>query len=232
MAWGSSAYLYADPVFRYWVAQTTKGVAIEGVSRQEELKVDASPIEINWLGPFGWPGFGDTSDILPNTPGIYLWTAEYLQGGYLIYAAGITRRPMKKRFSEHTRAYLNGTYTLFDMDALRQGVRKEVWHGFWTKKRSAERQQEFDRRRSELDAAARAQLAAFQIFVATVDPQPRLLERLEAAIMNCLYNQAAPLSDIPDRWMMLAPRWPAEAPLTIGSNSQAVLHGLPQIMLI
>ncbi len=31
-------YFYADPVFRYWVAQTTKGVAIEGFPRQEELE--------------------------------------------------------------------------------------------------------------------------------------------------------------------------------------------------
>ena len=31
-------YFYADPVFRYWVAQTTKGVAIEGFPRQDELK--------------------------------------------------------------------------------------------------------------------------------------------------------------------------------------------------
>lgn len=31
-------YFYVDPVFRYWVAQTTKGVAIEGFPHQEELK--------------------------------------------------------------------------------------------------------------------------------------------------------------------------------------------------
>ena len=31
-------YFYADPVFRYWVAQTTTGVAIEGFPRQEDLK--------------------------------------------------------------------------------------------------------------------------------------------------------------------------------------------------
>jgi len=31
-------YFYADPVFRYWVAQTTKGVSIDGFPRQEELK--------------------------------------------------------------------------------------------------------------------------------------------------------------------------------------------------
>jgi len=32
-------YFYADPVFRYWVAQTTKGITIEGFPRQEELKL-------------------------------------------------------------------------------------------------------------------------------------------------------------------------------------------------
>ena len=50
--------------------------------------------------------------------------------------------------------------------------------------------------------------------------------------MNCLDNQAPPLSGIPDRGMMLAPRWPTEAPLTIQNNTQVVLNGLPEIMLI
>jgi uncharacterized protein len=31
-------YFYVDPVFRYWVAQTTKGVNVEGFPRQEDLK--------------------------------------------------------------------------------------------------------------------------------------------------------------------------------------------------
>jgi predicted transcriptional regulator len=31
-------YFYVDPVFRYWVAQTTKGVDVEGFPRQEDLK--------------------------------------------------------------------------------------------------------------------------------------------------------------------------------------------------
>ena len=31
-------YSYADPVFRYWVAQTTKGVATAGFPRQDMLK--------------------------------------------------------------------------------------------------------------------------------------------------------------------------------------------------
>jgi hypothetical protein len=195
-------------------------------------QIDGDHIEVNWTGPFGWPGIGEISVPFPETSGAYLWTVEYHHGGYLIYAAGITRRPMKERFREHTRAYLDGVYTLFDLDALRRGIRSEVWHGFWMRKLSPEKPQEYDRRRLELNAAAQAQLATFRIFVAAVDPLPRLLERLEAGIMNCLYTQAPPLSEIPDRGMMLAPRWATEAPLTIRNNTQVVLYGLPEIMLI
>ena len=128
--------------------------------------VDSSPITIDWMGPYGWPGYGDTSATLPDISGIYLWTVEYQLGGFVIYAAGITRRPLKECFREHTRAYLDGTYTLFDMDALRRGIRCEVWHGFWTRKRSPEKQQEYDRRRLELETAAQRQLAAFRVFAA------------------------------------------------------------------
>ena len=194
--------------------------------------MDDTPIEINWIGPFRWPGFENGSTSFPDFPGIYLWTAEYVHGGYLIYAAGITRRPMKKRFREHTHAYLNGIYTLFDVDAMKQGIRKEIWHGFWTKKRSEEKQREYERRKSELEAVAQTQLATFRVFTAMVDTKPRFLERLEAAIMNSLYNQPAPFSGIPDRGMMLAPCWQSETPIFIQNYSSAVLHGLPERMVI
>ena len=194
--------------------------------------MDDNPIEVNWTGPFEWPGIDDGSASFPDFHGIYLWTVAYLHGGYLIYAAGITRRPMKERFREHTRAHLNGIYTLFDMDAMRQGIRREIWHGFWTKKRSAEKQQEYDRRKVELEAVVRTQLTAFRVFAAIVDTRPRLLERLEAAIMNNLYDQPAPFSDIPDRGMMLAPRWQSEMPIVIRNNSSVVLHGLPDRLVI
>lgn len=194
--------------------------------------MDHNLITIDWLGPFGWPGITAKATDFPGFPGIYLWTVEYLRGGYLIYAAGITRRPMIRRFHEHTRNYLDGTYTLFDMEALQQGIRKEIWHGFWTGKRLIEKQEEYDRQKSALTAAARKQLAVFRVFAASIDTRPRLLERCEAAIMNELYRQPAPLADIPDRGMMLAPRWRSEMPLVIQNHCPVVLHGLPQRMTV
>lgn len=196
---------------------------------EEELK-------LVWQGPFAWPKFESDSTVsFKSVPidacGIYLWTINY-GDGYLIYAAGIIRRPFQKRFCEHTWAYLNGTYTIFDVIALQQGIRTELWHGFWMKKRTTEKQKDYESRRNEIVAAARKQLSAFRIFVAQVDPAPRILERLEASIMNALYASTGPVSEIPDRGMMLAPRWHSERPIIARNITSVILHGLPEYLTI
>ncbi len=183
-------------------------------------------IELEWTGPFAWPKFETESDLpaIPKHPGVYLMTSAY-KTGYIIYAAGITRRPIPTRFREHTRKYLCGDYTILDMSAMEHGIRKEIWHGWgWT----PEKRKEYERRESELVEAARKQLAAFRIFVADVGKEPRILERLEATIMNTLYKDALPFCDIPDRGMMLAPRWESESPITVFMRCAAKLYGIPQ----
>lgn len=191
-------------------------------------------IELRWEGPFSWPSrsFQGAEKLLNDTEvasrcGVYLWTVEYC-GGYLIYAAGITRRPFVRRFQEHTRAYLNGIYTIFDIPSLRNGVRKEIWHGFWFKKRLVEDQIEYENRFNEIHTAANDLLSNYRVFVAPIDPIPRLLERIEAAIMNSLYASTGPISTIPDRGMALAPRWPEEQPILVRTMAPVLLHGLPE----
>ena len=190
-------------------------------------------VELLWDGPFRWSGlhFEDDTKLLDDTIvgskcGVYLWTVEH-SGGYLIYASGITRRPFVKRFREHTRAYLTGVYTIFDVPSLKSGVRSEVWHGFWFKKRSIEKQDEYNKRSEEIRWASNELLANYRVFVASVDPIHRLLERIEAAIMNTLYAAAGPASVIPDRGMALAPRWRKEQPIIIRSITPVLFHGLP-----
>jgi hypothetical protein len=193
-------------------------------------------IELRWEGPFGWPGleYRGTKQSLADatvasSSGIYLWTVEH-RDGFLIYAAGITRQSFVKRLRQHTRAYRTGTFTLFDIPSLKQGVRKEIWHGigFGTKKRTSERRNEYDKRREELRMAADEQLAAYCVFVAPVEPVRRLVERIEASIMDVLYAAPGPASAIPDRGMALAPRWPAEQPLVVRNVTGSLLHALPE----
>ena len=186
----------------------------------------ANTMEVKWTGPFAWPTFETESNLppIPEHPGVYLMTSEY-ETGYIIYAAGITRRPVPIRLREHTAKYLSGDYTILEMAAMKRGLRKEIWHGWgWT----PEKRKEFEHRNTELVAGARKQLAAFRTFVADVGSAPRILERIEAAIMNALYQESPPFCEIPDKGMMLAPRWESETPMTVHFRGSAKLFGLPQ----
>jgi hypothetical protein len=193
----------------------------------------AKTIEARWDGPYSWPGFESENGLrpIPKVPGVYLPTFEY-QGGYLIYIAGLTRRPAPMRFRQHTRFYMNGKCTVLDVAAARQGVRREIWHGWGYARKHRE---EFEERKPEILDAVRKQLAEFRIFITdTVDMsrEARVLERLEAAIMENLYQQPSPIRDIPDRGMHLAPRRNSESPIIVRNNCADLLHGLPAYLEI
>jgi hypothetical protein len=186
---------------------------------------EAVEIDVVWSGPYAWPTYESETNLpsIPKQPGVYLQTFEY-QGGYLIGGAGITRRPVPDRFREHTLHYMNGDYTVLDVDAIQRGIRKEIWHG-WGYAR--EHREEFEERKSTILQAVRKHLAALRVFVAEVDIKSRIPERIEAAIMNNLYQQPSPFCDIPDKGVFLSPRRESESPIVIKNNCTVVLHGLP-----
>ena len=187
-------------------------------------------LTILWEGPYAWPGCEQTSDFprLPEHSGVYLQTFER-DGGYAIYAAGITNRNVGERFKEHARKYLNGDYTVLDVEAAQHGERKEIWHG-WGEARS--KRAEFERRKAEITAAAREQLKAFRIFVADVGTESRISRRIESAVMDLLYAQPVPLSKLPDRGMSLSRRWADEESMLVQSSCKHRLHGIPEIFKI
>jgi hypothetical protein len=186
--------------------------------------------EAFWDGPFSWPNFEERNGLpsIPRSPGVYLQTFKY-QDGYLIYAAGITRRPVPVRFKEHTRNYMNGEYNVLNPCEAERGVRKEIWHGWGYAK--AHRDQ-FEENRCEIQKAVKEQLARFRIFVAEVGTERRLLERIEASVMHHLNQQSSPYCDIPDQGMMLAPRWNDEEPMLMSSRSKVKIHCIPEVLEI
>ena len=75
--------------------------------------------------------------------------------GFLIYAAGITRRPIPARFGEHPRGYRDGKYNVLDLGAAEKGIRREIWHG-WGYARN--HREEFEERKEEIIQAVDNQL--------------------------------------------------------------------------
>jgi hypothetical protein len=196
------------------------------------MGVNKSSIDLEafWNGPFSWPGFEKRNGLpsILRNPGVYLKTFEY-RDGYLIYAAGITTRPVPVRCREHHRNYMNGEYNVSDPLEAERGIRKEIWHGWGYAK--AHRNQ-FEERKLEIQEAVEEQLTRFRVFVAEVGTERRLLERIEASIMNHLSQQPSPYCDIPDKGMMLTPRWNNERSLLMNNRSRVRIHGIPEVLEI
>lgn len=185
-------------------------------------------LQATWTGPHDWPRLRQKST-LDGLCGVYLMTVE-APDGYLMYGAGISKS-MRKRFIQHRAKLLHGGYTMFDFDAMRQGIRKEVWHGLWSGWDSDERKAEFKQRTDELHEAAERQMTATKMFAAEISDR-RIQHRMEAGLMSAMYAAPKPFCDLPDRGMFLSSKWENEAPIKIINQSDHRICFLPKTMEI
>lgn len=180
-----------------------------------------------WNGPYGWPDFECDLPPVPHLPGVYLLTVNY-QKGFLIYGVGITRRPIPQRLREHTHLYFKGRYNVYDFKALRKGKRVVVWKWMGLGDISPSAQARFNKHRVDVTIDVCKLLAGCRVFTANIGTVPRILERLEAAIIVNLHEkQPAPFCTIPDSGMHLEGRWDSEKPIVITNKCAVLLHGLP-----
>lgn len=172
------------------------------------------------LGPFGWPKHENGLPSLLDIPGVYLMTVKH-QEGFLPYGVGVTRRPAKKRFMEHSRFYVKGEYNILDLNAAQNGSRKVLWKGWgWT----TEKRADYETRKNEIITFAKHQMSGTRIFIIDMGITHRLLERMEATIANLFYKQDDILFD---RGMLCMPRWESEEPVIVTIQSTFKLYGIP-----
>ena len=184
-----------------------------------------TPISTPLLGPFGWPKLEGTQLPLPSNAGVYLMTIEH-KDGYLPFGVGITRRPMRQRFIEHTRSFKSGNYNILDVMSAHAGIRKVVWKGWgWT----ADKKTDFELRKEEIISLALNQLRSTRIFIIDISNPPRVLERLESALVNT-FHQAG--NKLVDKGMLLMQRKENEAPVLLAFESRSLIYGLPSNLIV
>jgi hypothetical protein len=188
---------------------------------KDKSKIKSKIIE--WKGPYSWPKFEDINSLeaLIDKEAVYLMTFEF-NDGYLIAGVGITKST-KRRFSEHTRAFKKGNYTILDVKSASNGERKEIWHGWDYAKNN---QDEFKLNKEKLLKSVDLHLAALRIFIAE-EPNVRIRERIEAAIMHNIYVSKEPWSELADRGMFLRERFNSELPILNINKSIKNIYGLP-----
>jgi len=189
--------------------------------QRDERRITTKTLE--WSGTYSFPGF--QSELKPevhSAAGVYLFTFKY-KDGFLIYGAGISNS-IRRRLLEHKRTYLKGLYTILDVPSAEIGLRDEVWHG-WSYAKSHKK--EFLDNKTEILKAANTQLVAFNVFVLE-EPDKRIRERIESAIMLGIYSSIEPWSDLADRGMFLKMRSNAEIPICGINYVDVKIYGLPK----
>lgn len=197
---------------------------------QEQGAQLVKTFQLVWEGPYSLVGSEGSVFDCPaaHRPGIYLFSVEY-QNGYMIYNPGITTRPLKDRIREHIAAYRDGEYNILDTNYFPMGKREQTWHGIaWTPEKDRANQRAiFEIERQKRSGDIEALLLAFRIFLAPLDEEKRILERIETAIIKSLYSSEEPFRSFPDKNMHQVRRGPDEPPfMALSITGAAHFHAL------
>ena len=182
----------------------------------------------SWKGPFCLPKLEKKTNFnsIPNISGVYIFCFPNKEG-FVLEAAGITKST-KQRMATHLREYRKGNYNIFDMDAIKNCERAEIWHGWVDAKKNRE---EFKNNKDYYSKAIERHLSTYRIFVTEV-PDLRKRERIEAAIMINAYVSKEPWADLAPRWMHLKGRYNCEMPIEAVNDCDFNIYGLPKVLEI
>jgi len=192
-------------------------------------------LEIIWHGPYTL--YGAESNSVLTTPlskrkGIYLWTVP-IEDKYLTYYVGETGRSFATRFVEHTRDVLYGLYRVYDPNKFAQGSKILIWEGMWKpERRSSHTMLEFLNRYLELSPLFYQFLGQLRFFLAPVDAEKRIRQRIEAAIAKKLLQQHGIVGEFQDNDIRYLPKRVDEGSITVTMKSFEPILGLTSKLLV
>jgi hypothetical protein len=128
--------------------------------------------------------------------GVYLWTYE-TEDGYIIDYVG-EASSIKDRFYQHLREQLNGRYSIYDPDSLRNGKREITWKGYHWRSDEYYRVIEFISNSEKYMPKLEKMLEECRIFFAPIEGDELIRKRIEASILNemsrlVLYDRIKPI---------------------------------------
>ena len=185
--------------------------------------------KMQWYGPYKWYGTKDDSFFTQpeaRKSGIYLWAIPF-EKQYLTYYVGETGKSFANRFIQHTRDYLSGLYRVYEPHQFAEGKKILVWNGMWKPgTRGPHQMLEFLNRYSKLSPIICEFLGQLRIFVAPLNVEKRIRQRIEAAIANRLYEQPGLIGKFQDDDIRYWPRRTGEKPFSVTMTSFEPILGL------
>lgn len=169
-------------------------------------------------------------DVLAQSPfkdeaGIYLWAIEQTTGRYRTCYLGQTITSFQKRNTASVIHTLGGYDDISDPEQMRKGLREPVWAGLWGRTRG--QLHEFIQRYAELAPVIRSYLLSQVMFLAPLERDKRLQQRVEGALARHLLADPEKRSFLRSDIRFL-PRRLDETPIAVLISAEANIEGLPQ----
>jgi len=192
-------------------------------------------LEIQWYGPYKFYGNKDESVLLVpigKRKGVYLWSIQY-ENKYLPYYVGETGVSFAIRSMQHIQSYLNGFYRVFDPREFVKGNKVLLWGGMWKSGRKGpDTLNEFLKNYLTLSPKILEFLGQLNLFLAPVDTDRRIRERIEAAISKKLIKQSGVVGKFQDHDIRYMPRRSEEESMRLGMRFSEPIIGLEEDLLI
>jgi len=189
---------------------------------------------VHFYGPYSWVGDKGVDCIftadLGQKAGLYLWTIK-LAEGELIYYVGETGRSFRTRMLEHFREHMSGEYHLYEPDAFACGKKVMLWPGRYDPERKTT-VPEFIDVFSELAGAIIRLARLYRFYLAPLQCEKRLRERIEAGLANHLYQQDGLIGQAQDKGIRYRGRRVDEPPIEVLFEADAVPLGFPDSLLV
>ena len=164
-------------------------------------------LSIQWFGPYSFL----QEDNLFHNPlslekGVYLWTIQY-QSEYLVYYVGQTGTSFALRNLQHIQSYLNGFYRIYDPEMFAKGEKVLIWGGMWKPDRKDPKfMTEFLINYPQFAPKILSFVGIFRLFIAPIDGNERVRERIEAAVAESLNQQSGIVGSFQDKDVRYNPR--------------------------
>ena len=185
-------------------------------------------IMLEWEGPLpfiGIPPKNIFDSDYANEKGLYLWTIEY-HNSFLIYYIGETKRNFQVRMKEHLKEYLAGIYRVYEPKSFKLGKKELIWHGLWMKG-TKNKTSEFLNRYLELSPKIYDLLKLLRIFIAPLNEEKRILQRIEGALYKKLYSEAGVIKEFLDSDIRFRLRNDEEERVRVFNKTEFDILGLP-----
>lgn len=197
-----------------------------------------SEFHVNFIGPFSWLGHEGTKSIFDapdgKKAGIYLWTVRLEEeNGELVYYVGKTNRSFSQRMREHFKEHLAGFYHVYSPEEFRKGERnpEPVWRGMYLRHRTpaiVELAKIYPTISSQIIELANT----YRFFIAPLNANRRILERIEGALYNHLKNHSGKTGQFQEQGLSYRSRLSSEQLEIASFSSTSKILGLPELLEI